>query len=92
VIAKLKDSVDRFDRKMDKRTAIFQPPSVDGNTLKNRWTVTYKKAGAPDLTISGRQTVVFDGERISRLRGDWDLEARKNMSEWMAAHGTKLED
>ena len=92
VIAKLKGGVDRFDRKMDKRTAVFQPPNIDGNTLENRWTVTYQKAGAPDLKISGRQTVVFEGELISRLRGDWDPEARKQMAEWMAMHAAKLQD
>lgn len=68
VIAKLKAGVDHFDRKMDRRTAVFEAPSIDGNTLENRWTVTYQKAGAPDLSISGRQIVVFEGELISRLR------------------------
>ena len=92
VIAKLKAGVDRFDRRMDKRTAVFQAPRIDGNTLENRWTVTYQKAGAPDLEISGRQMVVFEGELISRLRGDWDPEARERMNEWMAAHGARLRD
>ena len=92
VTARLKAGVDGFDRKMDKRTAVFQAPRVDGNTLENRWTITYEKAGAPDLVISGRQTVVFEGELISRLRGDWDPEARERMNKWMAEHGAKLDD
>ena len=75
---------------MDSRTAVFQAPTIDGNTLQNRWTATYQKAGAPDLEISGLQRIVFDGELISSLRGVWDPEARVRMSEWMAKHANKL--
>ncbi len=91
VLAKLKSGVDAFDRKMDTRTPDFQTPSVEGNTLEMLWTVTYQKAGAPDLKISGRETAVFEGECISRLRDDFDPEAEKAMGEWMAEHGAKLE-
>jgi hypothetical protein len=90
VIAKLKNGVDGFDRKMDSRTPDFQTPTVDGNTLTMRWTVTYTKAGAPDLSISGSETAIFEGDRIARLRDDFDPEAQKGMGEWMAAHGAKL--
>jgi ketosteroid isomerase-like protein len=90
VLAKLKGGVDAFDRKMDTRTPDFQTPSVEGNTLEMNWTVTYQKAGAPDLAISGRETAVFEGDRIARLRDDMDPEAEKGMGEWMAEHGAKL--
>ena len=92
VIAKLKDGVNRFDRKMDKRTPVFQAPTISGNTLENHWTVTYQKAGLPDLKIYGRQVVVFEGERISRLIGGMDPKARESMGEWMAVHGAKLQE
>jgi hypothetical protein len=91
VLAKLKGGVDGFDRKMDKRTPDFQTPSVEGNTLEMKWTVTYQKAGAPDLVISGVETAVFEGDRIARLRDDFDPEAQKAMGEWMAKHGAKLQ-
>ena len=90
VLAKLKSGVDSFDRKMDKRTPDFQTPSVEGNTLQMKWTVTYQKAGAPDLAISGRETAVFEGERISRLRDDFDPEAEQAMGAWMGEHGATL--
>jgi hypothetical protein len=90
VLAKLKGGVDAFDRKMDTRTPDFQTPSVEGNTLEMIWAVTYQKAGAPDLTISGRQTAVFEGGRIARLGGGMDAEAQKAMGEWMVEHGAKL--
>ncbi len=91
VLAKLKGGVDAFDRKMDKRSPDFQPPTVDGNTLTMKWTVTYEKAGAPDLAISGVETAVFEGDRIVLLRDDFDPEAQKAMGEWMAEHGPKLQ-
>ena len=91
VLAKLKGGVDAFDRKMDKRSPDFQPPTVDGNTLTMKWTVTYEKAGAPDLAISGVETAVFEGDRIARLRDVFDPEAQKAMGEWMAEHGAKLQ-
>ncbi len=91
VLAKLKGGVDDFDRKMDKRTPDFQTPSVEGNTLTMKWTVTYQKAGAPDLVLSGVETAVFEGDRIALLRDDFDPDAQKAMGEWMAEHGAKLE-
>ena len=91
VIAKLRGGVDGFDRRMDSRTPDFQTPEVSGDTLTMRWTVTYTKAGAPDLVISGSETAVFDGDRIARLRDDFDPDAQKRMGEWMAAHGASLQ-
>jgi hypothetical protein len=91
VLAKLKGGVDGFDRNMDERTPAFDTPSVEGNTLTMKWTVTYQKAGAPNLAISGVETAVFEGDRISRLEDAFDPEAEKGMGEWMAQHGAKLQ-
>jgi hypothetical protein len=90
VLAKLKGGVDGFDRTMDSRAPDFQAPAVDGDTLTMRWAVTYTKAGVPDLAISGLETAVFQGDRIARLRDDFDPEAQKAMGEWMAKHGSTL--
>ena len=90
VLAKLKGGVDGFDRKMDKRIPDFQTPTVDGNTLVMNWKVTYEKAGAPDLEIFGSETAIFEGDRIARLRDDFDPAAQKAMGEWMEQHGAKL--
>ena len=91
VLAKLKGGVDGFDRNMDSRTPDFNPPSIDGDTLRMQWSVTYTKAGAPDLVISGLETATFEGDRIARLRDDMDPAAQKAMGEWMAAHGALLQ-
>ncbi len=91
VLAKLKGGIDAFDRKMDSRTPDFETPTVEGNTLTMSWKVSYTKAGCPDLVISGRETAVFEGDRIAHLRDDFDPKAEKAMGEWMAAHGAKLQ-
>jgi ketosteroid isomerase-like protein len=86
VLAKLKNAVDSFDRKMSSRTPDFQTPTVDGNTLTMKWAVTYTKDDLPTLTISGTETAIFKGDRIANLRDDFDPEAQKAMGEWMAKH------
>ena len=91
VLAKLKGGVDAFDRRMDSRTPDFEKPTVDGNTLTMKWSVTYTKAGKPDLTISGVETAIFEGDRIALLRDTFDPEAEKAMQQWMAAHGAALQ-
>lgn len=90
VLAKLKGGIDAFDRKMDSRTPDFQTPTVEGDTLTMKWTVSYTKAGKPDLVISGVETAVFEGDRIKRLRDEFDPKTQKEMGEWMDAHGASL--
>ncbi len=90
VLAKLKNGVDNFDRRMDSRTPDFQTPELDGNTLTMRWKVTYTKGGCPDLVISGVETAIFEGDRISSLRDTFDQEAEQGMQKWMAEHGAAL--
>jgi len=90
VLNKLKTGIGNFDKKMDSRTPNFQQPTMDGNTVLMNWQVTYTKAGCPDLVIAGKETAVFEGDRIARLRDDFDPAAEKAMGAWMAEHGSKL--
>jgi hypothetical protein len=91
VLAKLKNGVDGFDRRMDSRTPDFETPSVEGDTLTMRWKVTYTKSGLPDLVISGVETAVFEGDQIALLRDSFDPEAQKALEQWMAQHGAALQ-
>lgn len=91
VLAKLKNGVDGFDRRMDSRTPDFQTPSVEGDTLTMKWKVTYTKSGLPDLVISGLETAVFEGDQIALLRDSFDPEAQKALEQWMAQHGAALQ-
>jgi len=91
VLAKLKTAVDSFDRLMDSRTLSLDTLTVEGDTVLVEWKVTYTKSGCPDLVISGRETAVFEGDRIARLRDDFDPAAATTMTEWMTAHSAKLQ-
>lgn len=90
VLAKLKGGVDSFDRKMDSRTPDFQTPTLDDNELTMKWAVTYTKSNAPDLVIRGSETATFEGDRIARLRDDFDPDSLKSMGEWMEKHWSLL--
>ena len=61
VLAKLKAGVDGFDHKMDKRSPSFQSPTVEGNTLKLNWTITYQKSG--DLLIRTLDSTAYPAAR-----------------------------
>ena len=90
VLGKLKGALDGFDRKMDSRQLDFETPSEDGNAVKTRFTVRYAKQGAPDLVMSGVETAIFDGDRIARLRDDFEQGVEKQLGEWLAKHGSLL--
>jgi hypothetical protein len=90
VLAKLRGGVDAFDRNMDSRTPDFQPPTLEGDTVTVNWSMTYTKAGAPDLLISGVETAVFEGDRISLLRDTFDPDSQKTLEQWMTQHGAAL--
>lgn len=92
VLAKLKSSVDQFDRRMDSRTLDFEPPTVDGDTLSVRWTATYTKKGCPDLVLEGVERAVFEGEQIATLRDTFEPGVEQTMQRWIAEHGAKLQD
>ncbi len=92
VLAKLKNGVDQFDRRMDSRTPDFQKPTSQGDTVRMKWKVTYAKAGLPDLVISGAERAIFRGDRIQRLEDDFDPDAQQRMTEWMGKHGAALRD
>lgn len=90
VLAKLRSSVDAFDRRMDRRIPDFAKPTAADHTVEMRWKVTYTKQGLPDLVLSGVERAEFDGDRIARLTGEFDPEAAKTMAAWLAKHGKAL--
>jgi hypothetical protein len=90
VMAKLKGSIDGLDRQMDSRTPHFQAPEADGSTVTAAWKVTFTKTACPDLVISGIETASFEGDRITKLRDDFDPSAEAAIGQWMTTHGDKL--
>ena len=90
IMTRFKNALDGFDRRMDKRILNFDTPTAEGNTVTVNWTVTFQKAGIPDLVMKGRETAVFEGDQIARLRDDLSPETEESMGLWMAEHGASL--
>ena len=90
VLEKLKGSVDALDRKMDSRRLVFQTPTIEGNTLIANWTVTYTKTGKPDLVISGVETAIFEGDRMTLLRDEFTPDSVEALNAWMVQYGAEL--
>ncbi len=55
VINYFKESTERFDRRFDSRTPVFEDIADSGDQLSVAWRCTYRKAGAPDLVMSGTE-------------------------------------
>jgi len=91
VLARLKNGVDTFDRRMDSRTLTFEEPTVNGNTVAVKWKATYTKKGLPNLELSGKEFATFDGNRIATLRDEFDPAAQRAMGTWMEKHGKALQ-
>lgn len=90
VLAKMRDSVNSMDRMMDSRELILDGFTREGDTVVAPVRVTMTKAGAPDIKLRGIEYATFDGDRISRLRDEFDPDDTKKIGEWMAEHGAKL--
>ena len=92
VLARLQASVNGLDRRFDARDLSSSPPSADGDTVSLSWQLKLSKAGVPDLTASGVEHATYTAGAISRLEDVFDAGTAEGLGEWMAAHGSSLED
>lgn len=91
VLAKLKEGVDSFDRNFDSRALeMLAEPEDRGGNVFMQWAATYKKAGLPDVRLTGTETATFEGDRISQLEDTFEEEAVQGMLAWMQEHGAAL--
>jgi len=91
ILEQLRNSVNAFDRKFDKRTLeILTGPNLKGNEVNIEWAATYEKVGAPLVRIEGTERAVFEGDRIALLEDGFAEGTGEKLMAWMAEHGTKL--
>jgi hypothetical protein len=91
LLGHLKTSLDSFDRKLDSRELEFiGDPREEGDRVIVGWEARYTKAGAPDLVLSGTEVAEFSGDRIKRLRDEFDESATQALQDWMAKYGKLL--
>jgi hypothetical protein len=83
--------LDNFDRRFDER-AITSPPRIEQkeNRVRAHWRTCYRRAGAPDLEMSGVEVATFRGQHIARLDSRFDEGVSERMVEWLTCHSDLL--
>jgi hypothetical protein len=91
VLAYLRESLDGFDRRFDRRElAVLEGPVERGDGVWVRWRATYHLAGAPPLVMDGEETAVFRGDRICRLEDVIDSASSARTERYLREHAAKL--
>jgi len=91
VVAYLEESVNALDRRFDSRDLeVLSEPEVSGPRITVNWMATYKKRGLPDLVLSGTETALVEGEKISRLEDSLCDGVERGLQTWMREHGEGL--
>ena len=87
----LRNDVDSLDRRFDVREFVGEPDiSNDGDQVTMVFTVRYRKAGLPDLEISGKEVATIKDGQIQQLDDLFDAGALAGFDAWMKEHGTQL--
>lgn len=83
--------LDNFDRRFDER-AITGPPQIEqtGSRVRASWRTRYRRAGAPDLEMSGVEVATFRGQHIARLDSRFDEGVAERMVDWLGRHSELL--
>ncbi|HYC47717.1 MAG TPA: nuclear transport factor 2 family protein [Burkholderiales bacterium] len=83
--------LDNFDRRFDER-AITSPPQITqtGTRVRAQWSTCYRRAGAPDLLMSGVEVATFRGQHIARLDSRFDEGVSQGMVEWLTHYSELL--
>jgi hypothetical protein len=84
----LKLSLDRFDRRFDRRLPrLVGDPVVEDDRVTFEWEARYVKEGLPDAILRGTERAVFSGDAISRLEDTLDAAAVDEAQSWIRQHG-----
>ena len=87
----LKQDLDAFDRRMNKRTLSFlEPHRVEGDRVISHWEMRCEKQGLPDLVFKGCETAIFEGDRIGSLSDAFEPDQIARIESWRADHGDVL--
>jgi hypothetical protein len=91
VVAGLRDSVTRVDRRFDARIPeILDGPLPTPDGVVMRYALTLRRAGLPDLRFEGDHRTVFESGRISVLEDVPALDSASRAEAYLAKHGAKL--
>ena len=86
VLAYLQSSVDGFDHSRELTTIWTE--ERDG-VVWVEWRITYR-AGDAELSLGGRESATFEGDRIARLEDHFPEEASSITQAFMEQHGDRF--
>jgi hypothetical protein len=82
-----------FDRKFDsRRVEYFDGPREERGRVFTMWKVTYSKAGAPNLVLTGKEIATYLGDEITLLEGHYLPETFGEFSTWLTEHGSFMQE
>ena len=91
LLAALRASVDRFDRRFARRTVeILDGPALRDDGVRLRWRASYSTPGLPELCFDGEELAAFEGDRIARLEDRFPPESVSLFELWMLHYGGRL--
>ena len=91
VLEYLRNDVESLDRRFDSRAFVGEPDiSGDDDEVTMRFTISYRKEGAPDLVISGVEAARFQDNQIQQMEDVFDEETLAAFTAWMETHGASL--
>ena len=92
IVAGMKKSVDGLDRVFDRREiGIDEGPTVDGDTLRVAWTVTYTIGDHRPFALVGASEARVDGETIAELQDTFGDEMNDAIDAWQAETGVSFD-
>lgn len=87
----LQADVDQLDRRFDSREFVGEPELVEKDgTVTMTFTVRYRKAGLPDLEITGKEVAIFNDGEIQQLDDLFSDETLMAFGVWMEKYGEAL--
>lgn len=93
VLKQFRTDAESFDRKFDsRRVEYFDGPCEARGGVFTMWRVTYSKAGAPDLVLTGKEIATFIGDEITLLEGHYLPETFDQFSKWLTEHGSFMNE
>lgn len=91
VVADLRDSVARVDRRFDVRIPeILSGARTRSDGIRMRFALSYRRAGLPDLRLEGEHRVVFKGGKIAAIHEAVEPGAAERVARYLREHGASL--
>jgi hypothetical protein len=91
ILAYFKQVLDQFDRRFASREiALLEGPKEEGDSVWIRGSATYRAPGIPDFTLTLKEVVRFEGDRIVRLEDHYAPEMKRTIAAHVKEYGGRL--